>query len=297
MEVFSILALFTSTSALIWALFTTTESLMKPDMRSHIAHWLRKGGSFNQLDFLPSLLLGVFYNLFGHKHLSGKCFVRSSIVSVYAVGFMILVVLSLLPIGTDIRVQNLLLVVTGLGGGAVAIPILLFLSGTWMNLVPDYIALLKTRFVLGRMVVTHSVSGILLLLFLDTVLTIIIGGLAVFSVILSTVVIFQPESEFLETAGYSFLNATKLFANLGSISYVSGSVIGIFFYSTFVTSAWVWLYLCSLILARMVGFLNVRMRDIISLHNVEEHPLKSLGFLLVILNSIVCLIVLSIKMA
>jgi len=64
-----------------------------------------------------------------------------------------------------------------------------------------------------------------------------------------------------------------------------GLPFGIFFYTAFFTSAWLWLYAASLLVSRALSRMNNGVGFLLSATDVEKHPLRSIGFVSVIIVS------------
>ena len=65
------------------------------------------------------------------------------------------------------------------------------------------------------------------------------------------------------------------------------SFLGIFIYSTFLTSVWLWLYALSGFLVKAFARSRKGLHFLQKHLNVEEHPLRSMGFVLMLLVTVV----------
>ncbi len=180
----------------------------------------------------------IFDTLFGKRHLSVSCFIRSSVasfLSVLALFFLFTHVLGILETRTE---ENLTLW-----------QVILF--GALINIIPDYLSLFETRWVLQRFEKVRSFSGQSLVLLLDTFFT----G-AIISVFIALFKIFRGET---------------LLASIEMVALYS--VFSIFFYSTFLTSVWAWLYCLTTWVMRVFSRTGLS-----SLLDVEKSPMSQIAF-------------------
>lgn len=153
----------------------------------------------------------LFDTVFGSKHLSWQCFIRSSIASMLAVSLLYVLlaeVLGLLSPDGRAGVTD----ETHTIGKMLAI-------GAFINIVPDYLSLFETRWLLKRFDRVKSFVGQMGVLVADAVLT---SGIIWFWMNAVLWLLFDKRTTVIEMlALFSFLS--------------------IFFYSTFLTSVWAWI--------------------------------------------------------
>ena len=186
---------------------------LSADWRTALAGWLK--GEIKE-DHWARHFCAFFDQVFGKRHLTWQCFRRSSVASLTAVIALYLLfgeVFGLL----DVRTAD------GLALGQV------LLIGAAVNIVPDYLSLLETRWVLRQMQRVRSVAGQAAVLAADLVFTaaIIAGAIALFRLAI----------------GAPALSAVEMLAFF--------SAYALFFYSSFLTSVWSWLYCLSTLLLRL----------------------------------------------
>ncbi|MEM1131005.1 MAG: sel1 repeat family protein [Pseudomonadota bacterium] len=179
----------------------------------------------------------LFDAFFTERHLSFKCFWRSSLFSIAAV------------IGLYFLLDRVLGVLDFRAGGRIELWQALAI-GVAVNIIPDYLSLYETRWLLGRFARVRSVPGQLGILALDAVFTgaIIWGGITAFQFARGDAPVPLPEMLFLF------------------------SIYAIFFYSTFATSVWAWLYCLSSWLMR--GVSGMGLHRVLA---VEERPVQQLA--------------------
>ncbi len=153
------------------------------------------------------------------------------------------------------------------------------------NIIPDYISLVESRFVLGVMSETRSLLGKITLLIVDAILT---AAIVFFFIWGSGYLLlpFVPEDS-LYTVGCltreNFDLARMVDITIAGLTFstppgtINYEVSSIYIFSSFFTSFWVWLYLGSSLLVRLAalvpglrGFLRRACR-------VEEFPLRVLA--------------------
>lgn len=139
--------------------FKTVEELLTPDTRRSIADWLNRINPSKPSENWPKTFTGIFDSVFGAKHLSWRCFARSSVASIAI--FVSCAVVQLLrdrTLGSDVE---------GIALSVLAV----FIMGTLSNVVPDYLSLLETRLILGYMGRTAKINRWAAFLGLDAAFT------------------------------------------------------------------------------------------------------------------------------
>ncbi len=166
--------------------------------------------------------------------------------------------------------------------------LLLFMYGSatvLTNIIPDYFSLVESRWVLGRMTETRSLLGKLAWLAVDVVATsaIVFGFLWVSGWLLLPLV--PQEHAYavgcLSRENYDFARMLDIaIAGLtfstppGTLNY---DVSGIYIYSSFFTSFWVWLYLGSSLLVRVAQFIPGLREFLRRACKVQDYPLRVLA--------------------
>jgi len=137
-------------------LFKDTEEDVLPGFKKSVAAWIQNLKPAEKITRWPDQFAQLFDSVFGEKHLSWKCFFRSSIASYVSVMLMFFIWGVLRP--NDFHAFFLIPDV------GFWIFFLLILVG-FFNLIPDYLSLLETRYMLRWMnknySVTKSIWGIL----------------------------------------------------------------------------------------------------------------------------------------
>ncbi len=214
---------------------TSFASLLNQDRRDDVALWLmgEHASSWSQS------FIRLFDAVFGKNHFSVRCFFRSATATLVAVLLIWLLMGSADTIGLRMRSDMTL--------GSVLV------IGLIINLLADYVSLLETRWLLGKM--PRSIIGQILVLIFDLAVSALIIWIAIFAYINSPLHVGEIET-FAEILGVF-------------------SIFSVFFYSTFLTSVWTWAYIVSTWLMRLA----MRLRVSYWL-DVEGKPIKVLFLLL-----------------
>ncbi|MBM3603922.1 MAG: hypothetical protein FJX25_03995 [Alphaproteobacteria bacterium] len=177
-----------------------------PDFCHSLTVWLQGKREKNW----TQLFCNLFDTLFGAHHISLKRFRRSAFASVLAVLILYVLLAHVLGVlGT--RTFGRLDLWQAVG------------TLVMVNIVADYISLIETRWLLGRFQRVRSVAGQAVLLLADLIFT---GAII-----------------FLLLAAYSYLVTGEVPPPIEVLALFS--VYSIYFYSTFLTSVWAWLYCVS----------------------------------------------------
>jgi len=268
----------------LWVLFSHSEKVASPDAKKAITRWLKNVKLEGTPTTWPSTFVDVFDSIFGKKHLSWHCFWRSCVASLIAV----IVVTSVWGV---LRPKHF-------AGFFVDLRILLFsdvllffygLALVLLNLFPDYVSLLESRYIIRRMsAVQHSPGRILSLLALDVVLTVSIFLAALFLFVSTVVYYFGGTAE--AVLGFYALAIDDILSHGVFLSSERGSLSwGIFFYSTFFTSVWVWLYALSGLVVKLAGYLDIGFSRLKWFLDIETKPLHSLGIISMLLVTLIYL--------
>ena len=138
--------------------------LLNPARKDEIALWLM--GAHTDETWARSFT-ALFDAVFGSRHLSLNCFVRSTIASLVAVAIIWLMMGNLGALGLRIRSE--------LSLGSVLVLALA------VNVAADYLSLLETRFLLGRIDRFRTIPAQAAILLLDFALSAAIIWLAIFA--------------------------------------------------------------------------------------------------------------------
>jgi amino acid transporter len=231
----------------------------------------------------------IFDRAFGRKHFSWNCFVRSCIASILAVILLSALSLSIQPSSFEFS-SNVI--------QAFLAFLVVFIA---LNLIPDYFSLLETRWIIGLITRQHSTTFVLILLFLDFILTIAIFFLVatvllwLFLLLLNFLVILHGKTIGEEAlAQITITNIPVLFSKslikqgiyLKVVSDFPVS-IGVFLYSTFFTSVWVWLTIIGWFFVRNAARIQTVLSVLQFILPIKTKPMRAIGEVAAMVTAIV----------
>lgn len=249
----------------LWALFDRAETVASPSLLASVRTWIRDLRLPVEQNWARTFA-NVFDGVFGKRHVSIRCLLMSTLTSVVLVALMTLLWASLHPTTANGFFSQ----------GVFAWLGVLFVAVS-LNVPVDYLSLLETRLLLRfigsrRSIVLHSC-----VLLGDLLLTgvIFLLGFGAYDALLGTVDFWE-----LVVSGIAFDTPGD-----GDLS------LGIFLYTTYFTSVWLWLFLLSTGVANAVGLGDRTITFLKSALNVEEKPIRSLGFLSMLFVTLVYLLI------
>ena len=251
----------------IYGLFDKAGKVIDPESKKAVTGWLKN------LDLLeknwPLMFVVLFDRVFTEKHLSWRCFRRSSVASFAAVVMITLVVLTV----------DASIIEDGLVNEDIVffIAVVVFVT-LILNLLPDYLSLYETRFVLGFMAKSDGGLRTTALLVFDLAATMLISFVVGFVVMMGLFLLIMGDP-------YTFTEMAEAFWQGLTFSGNNAST-GIFIYSTFLTSVWLWLYALSGFLVKAISRSRKGLQFLQRHLNLEEHPLRSMGFVLMLLVTV-----------
>lgn len=279
------LGIYAAICGLLWAGFVRLEGLLKEDTREGIGKWVRGAELTDRKERWPATFVAVFDRVFGEKHLSWQCFWRSCVASALAV-----VVITVAGIALNATFEQ------KVGQDVLVSLIFIGLMGALVNLFPDYISLLETRFVIrcmsGRQDARydesldkpqnpHGQAGALRLLgwlIFDAIITLAI-------IVMAILVPFFLFSSTPTVSSFVQLVMGGLGLPFGGSEDSIG--LGVFIYSTFFTSVWVWLYAFSGIAVRLVYRVK-RIRAFLDTHlDLANRPMSVMGGTLIVIFTVI----------
>jgi hypothetical protein len=278
----------------LWFLFEKAERALSVETRRTVAERLQQADFRTAIQSLPDNFALLFDRVFGERHLTKHCFLRSCVASIASVAVLLAVALALdLAFGFGADLSGELFPVQDGDMRALGVLAFTLLTLGAINVVPDYLSLLETRWAINLM---RRSGRILPALIVDAVLTTIISAGAVAIGMLGVLALFEAASRIdpsiltdatLETEAAFLLSepAPIAVAVRGAVTF--SQPIAIAFYSAFFTSAWLWLYAASVPVARLLLGLNSGVGFLLRVTDVERQPFRSLGFVAVVVTSIV----------
>ena len=292
-----------ATTGGLWFMFEKAEKSLSEESRDKVAAWMEDSDVAGSVSSIPTQFVFLFDRVFGEKHLSRQCLTRSCAASL---GAFAAVLLMKWPIGSGAMIEEPLDV---LG--------LLFFAAL-LNFLPDYISLLETRWVIGRLHEGKK-GGVITYLFGDFAATLAISFAALVLINTSLGFVGPPlenyegidpvtaeairegtvnlrdvergdlregwEAQVAEVAllGRAITNPAEHSLWEGAPAFAHLFQVG--FLSAFFTSAWLWLYAASVPLSRVLLRMNNGVGFLLRVADVEKQPFRSMGFVSVIIVS------------
>lgn len=282
----------------IFALFHMTESLLRRPVLEEIGDWLTGDSLDGQRADRPQGFISMFDAVFKVRHVSKRIkipgFWRSCFISL---AFALLLFGMFTFAGIDLWTKDMgptfINKLAPEWAGTLNAVLFTILIAILFNVLPDYVSIIESRYVLEKIERTSSPIVISLILAVDTVFTVCIAFAgSVAANVLSPLAAFVMTGDMRELANWqipfdtdSLLGVYMTAVGLHEPDRVMASVYNycmVFIYSTFFTSAWIWLYLgAGLIVKAGAGIERFR-RLLLGPFRVKERPLSVLGWLCIV---------------
>jgi hypothetical protein len=233
---------------------------LNDDMKLEIAVWLLGVKVGQTVEPWPDTFSRLFDRVFGERHLSWKCIWRSTVASltVSTVVFLFTMFSSRGPfLATPITWSTLQAHPSFLWTFVVII--------IQVNVLPDYLFLLKTRWLLSCMKRHISTAWWVTLIVTDFFLTLYLANDAVL------IGLSSDPSVARKTMGYSVVRILVWWKLL------SAEGEWVFFYPAFFTSIWLWLYAGSGFILKAARRFDVGFDWFNRKFDIEKKPLQSIG--------------------
>jgi hypothetical protein len=272
----------------IWSGFSRAESLISEQAKRELANWLLDVDVSSKVSRWPAAFVSIFDRIFDESHFTLRCFRRSVYASLASVAILMLVWGSIRP--EEFR--------TFLFGEFSADRNLYLLIVLMLNIIPDYLSLVQTRKFLSMLRPWnrwYQTTGILLLdLIASTVIFFVVGlsllsaanwgrgyvtaldaGLDPLKALASISPTGKPIGAVIPI--YSELVDRLLSEGLSLRTREQGVSLGTCFYSTFFTSAWLWIHALGCSAARYATRLGELVGWLRWLFDVKNSPLRVVG--------------------
>lgn len=316
------LASWLSVTGGVWALFDRAETVATEEAKQAVTRWLRNLDPAGPLARWPATFAVVFDRVFGARHLSWRCFGRSCVASVASVAIVT-------GLWVALRRAEAVTFITRDLSGSLVFGLVVVLLSLVLNTLPDYLSLLKTRYVIRWMTTRPSLGRTAAGLVLDGLLTTTLAAGVIVGVasrvgltapglppavgaaespraflvqrvlpltaerglpVITQVDVYFPAAPLETTAARLAREGHPAAAPAPTARpaappriVVSGIPWGIFFYSTFFTAVWVWLYAGAGGLLRLAAALGFTLHRLCGVLDIERKPLRSLGMVCIVL--------------
>jgi len=260
-------------AGLVWKFFERVEAVLTDQTKLEIAVWLLGVKVGQKVEPWPDTFSGLLNRVFGSKHFTLRCFLRSSVLSM-AVSLLVSGIVYGFTPDSDLPMSSFWY------GSLLWIVLSLF-----ANVIPNYLALLETRYVLRWLTHWRSNTGTIALLVLDCYLTLVTAtagagaSIVVFTFLIMTR--FRQHPSVL-TALTDFI---LTFVSTGFQNLIKGWTMPVagyahrpeLFFPAFFTSIWLWLYAGSGFLLKAARRFDLGF-DWFNRHfDIEKKPLQSIG--------------------
>ena len=278
----------------IWVAVGMIEDTMTFEEKRRWGRWLMSIDLSYWITNWPKSFAEMFDHIFDTNHFTWKCFKRSCLASFVSVLAVTIIWWSLYP--DQFRMFFI-------GGGLLGVIFSVYLVSTVINIIPDYISLLETRWLIQIMSLNSRLIIIVLLLVCDVLFTslIFIFSVALFMAAAKLFTLFLPGTTSLlayspdpirgilervlalemtpkaywEWLSHFLTNSVPLTTDIrGEPS------PGIWFYSTFFTSVWAWLYAFSGVSTKIAIKLFEGFRVFRKIFDIQNKPLRSMSLAL-----------------
>ncbi|MFX1453072.1 MAG: hypothetical protein ACFFCM_19715 [Promethearchaeota archaeon] len=287
----SYVASWVATIAGIWFLFDKSEETINDETRNKISQWLKnldlKGPSKNW----PDHFLKTFDSIFGKRHFSFKCFFRSCVASYLSANIMFFCIFAFNPKLFHNVFSEIFLVVV------LAVMSWTAIFSPFINFIPDYFSLLESRYTIKLMSLKPSIDRITIFLILDFIFTLSIVIITFYFIYLFIINYSDPGSinAFKKMGFNKFLIFTINLQLIDGEQYGnSGGIIFFlqpFFFSTFFTSIWVWLFAISGYTVKFLEYAGYSINHTLKYLDIDNKPLRSMGLVTIMLVSIIFAII------
>jgi hypothetical protein len=235
---------------------------------------------------LPEGTQELFERIFGERHFSWKCFVRSAAFSVGAMVFISIVFLLIFP--TEILEMLRRIVVFEVEMESVKVYGDWFMLVLWLpvSILVDYVSLFKTRVILGGLTRLRQVRQLtaIAIVGIDYIVYRFIAFTGILVIALVDNIVNDPTNRDLLSWGIDFINTfmTQVIDGVLGKTFLpffpTSPQLGIIlFWAGFAPSLWLWLYVFALFVTRAI----LRSEKLVNWLrwglDVEKNPFRSIG--------------------
>jgi hypothetical protein len=258
----------------LWKLAERADSRVSPEGKRRTRDWLRASGDGSSQAMADSFAQ-AFDAVFSNKCLSWTCFRRS-----VAASFFFTAILCVLWVATHPVLAGFGSDISGFQAITTVVVVMLALSS-----VPDYVSLLKTRFVVAALRRSRNPFTTVMLVVADAAGSAALGTLAIYAL-----AVIGAREHFSELTLVDLLR-DLLDSNLDLVGLGGATLpLDLWFYATFLTSLWLWLFVLSKHIVRasdshLAGSTLRRWFD------VDRQPFLALGAGSILIVTIACFVV------
>ena len=275
----AVLILVTVLSNKLYKLFLHAENGLNYEAKKKLSLWLLNISSKRINENWPVQFVNLFEAMFTKNHLSMACFYRSFVVSTFAYFFTF--IFYAFYLGVPIFDQPLDKIFDIFSYSCIFI--------LFYNVIPDYLSLFETRALIKLLIKSQEWWKRVLILIADALLT--------FLILTAYLYLFIKLFEFKNTGYFSidfWKFSTRIWLTIfghqpnmaGTILYIDNESLNsvhVFLISgitTFVTSIWLWLFILSSIIIKIIALAQTYFGiPFIKFFKLEKHPLIAIWFI------------------
>lgn len=248
----------------VWFLFEKADETLAPEVRERLSDWLMGVSAGDRIRRWPDQFIALFDRAFGARHLSWLRLRRSALATFVLTWIVAGWWMTTHPPPSASMAGRALLLVTG--------------ASVIFSIVADYLSLIETRWVLDRLSGGGAVAPWLLF---DIVATAVLGLSIYMVVFVSVEGPGRLPSAMLDMLTFEITMAIFDAVHDGTTGQSSEVVYAMpmapFFYATFFTSLWVWLFVAASGLVRVATVALQQTSRLRGILDVRDKPGRSLG--------------------
>lgn len=273
--IYQTLGIFSTIMLVFLALFWHADDQVHLDIRKRLSNFLLGDASRVRSTEMTRILVELFQSIFDKNPITWRFFGRSIIASILSMFVMIVVWFIANPDQTPNNILDKLLFI-----------LIIFSIGGVLNIIPDFISLIQSHIIIQRMARVNAALKIFLLLIADLILTtaIVLSVLFLFGFFLDQMFSGGSLVDDFNTH-QAFVEGIALNVDDGK-----GGWLGIFIYTTYFTSIWIWLYMAATVLLKFRGI----MQPFQKILRIQDRPFRSVGIVAFLPGFIVAMIIESI---
>ena len=289
-----------ATTGGLWFLAEKAERSLTHDVRSRVTVWLLEANLERSIASIPDQFAHLFDRVFGEKHWSRHCFNRSCAASFYSVMVVTIAAMSFGWVDSFVLSPGI-----EVEGRALAALTLFSMIGPMVvfNFLPDYLSLLETRWAIrwidrsGRLLPVLAADAVATAFISLTGIIAALVAMDFVGLFFSSTLDLVTERHPPQTIPWQVITTLIGVPSPSPADAALAPIIRISFASAFFTSVWLWLYVASVMFARSLVRVGGGVGLLLRVTDLERHPFRSVGFVTIILVSVVFLVALPLVFA
>lgn len=278
----------------VYGFFALLESLASPAAKAGTTAWLQRIDISKITSHWPNNFARLFDRVFGDKHFTLDCFLRSCVASLC---FVVLCLFVMFLSGNYLPWEDTLFKAEVRSGRAVDAEVsgyVIFWFVLMFSLLPDYVCLLKTRYAIKLMQRSRGFFIHLPIFIIDIALvpvvwwTVSFIAWALFGYWFGYIIWKVTGEDFFAQVGFTAIEFGYGYATLQQIVVSSGwkSSQAAFFYAEFFTTIWAVLYFLAGSVSRLMLGSQFVVTRLVRFFDVQKKPIQSIGFVAACLSAL-----------